>query len=60
MDPINPPTSTTADNDTIGDTSIDLPIECASNPVMEFVTIKKLDVAAALFGSANPKYKKWR
>lgn len=54
LDPINPPANTTTANGARRETSIGLLIECASKPIMEFVTIKKLAVAAALFGSANP------
>lgn len=54
LDPMNPPANTTTANGARRETSIGVLIECASKPIMEFVTIKKLAVAAALFGSANP------
>ena len=53
LDPINPPTNTTTASGTRRERSIDLLIECANKPIIEFVTIKKLAVAAALLGSAN-------
>jgi hypothetical protein len=46
LDPINPPANTTTANGARRETSIGLLIECASKPIMEFVTIKKLAVAA--------------
>src|SRR6266567_3725078 len=54
LDPINPPTNTTTASGTRRERSIDLLIECANKPIIEFVTIKKLAVAAALLGSASP------
>lgn len=49
LDPMNPPANTTTANGARRETSIGVLIECASKPIMEFVTIKKLAVAAAPF-----------
>jgi hypothetical protein len=49
LDPINPPANTTTANGARRETSIDLLIECASKPIMEFVTIKKLGCSCGPF-----------
>jgi hypothetical protein len=54
LDPNNPPTNTTITNGIKIENSIDLDIECATNPLMEFVNINRLAVAAACLGSPKP------